>query len=80
MHTLSLKLSDDLIKEIEISSKEKHITKSRLVREAIIQYLRRDSSKAKKGSFLELAKDLCGSFKGPKDLSSNKKYLEGFGE
>ena len=28
----------------------------------------------------DLAKDLCGSVKGaPRDLSTNRKYLEGFG-
>jgi hypothetical protein len=35
-----------------------------------------------KGSFLERAKDLCGiapaSF--PKELSTNKKYMEGYGQ
>ncbi len=30
-------------------------------------------------SFYELSKDIAGCIEGPKDLSSNKKYLENFG-
>lgn len=32
------------------------------------------------GSALELAGDLVGSVEGPRDLSTNPKYLEGFGQ
>jgi len=34
----------------------------------------------KEGSFFERNKDLCGVFEGPGDLSTNPKYMEGFGE
>jgi hypothetical protein len=37
--------------------------------------------KTKKPSCYKLAKDLCGSIKGAvRDLSTNKRYLEGFGK
>lgn len=33
-----------------------------------------------KGNFLEGIEDLVGSVEGPGDLSTNPKYMEGFGE
>lgn len=36
--------------------------------------------KAQPGSFLEGAEDLAGSIEGPPDLSTNPKYMEGFGK
>lgn len=81
MSTLSLKLPDALSREIEIASKKRGISKSMLVKKAIAQYLHSNkNSTALQGSFLELAADFCGIFKGPKDLSTNKEHLEGFGE
>lgn len=35
---------------------------------------------AQPGSFLEGAEDLVGSIEGPPDLSTNPKYMEGFGK
>lgn len=35
---------------------------------------------ARKGSFLDGIEDLVGSVEGPPDLSTNPKYMEGFGE
>ncbi|MFN0061183.1 MAG: hypothetical protein ACKVPX_01500 [Myxococcaceae bacterium] len=32
------------------------------------------------GSFAELARDFCGKFLGPEDLSSNPKRLKGYGK
>jgi len=36
--------------------------------------------KAKPGSLLELNRDLYGSGRGPGDVSTNPKYLKGFGK
>ncbi len=79
MGTFSLKLPDSLIYEIESLSKKRGITKSLLVREAVVEYLHHNPNK-NQGSFGDLASDLCGSIKGPGDLSTNKNYLDGFGE
>lgn len=79
MGTFSLKLPDSLIHEIEALSKKRGMTKSLLVREAVMEYLHPHPNK-NKDSFGDLASDLCGSIKGPGDLSTNKKYLEDFGE
>lgn len=80
MSTFSLKLSDKLTQEIEYAAKKKGISKSLFVREAVVQYLQGGSEDSANGSFLDLASDLCGSIKGSKDLSTNKKHLDGFGE
>ncbi len=39
-----------------------------------------DLPEAQPGSFLEGIEDLVGSVEGPPDLSTNPKYMEGFGE
>jgi len=80
MSTLSLKLPAMLNREIEIEAKKRGISKSLLLRKAIMHYLHDNNPPVMQGSFLEMAADYCGIFRGPKDLSSNKEHLEGFGE
>ena len=79
MSTLTLKVSEALNTELSSYSKKMGISKSEIVREAIVEYLTRDDVKIE-GSFLDLAEDLAGSVDAPEDLSSNKKYLESYGK
>jgi len=79
MQTISLKLPDDLLAQIEKEAKTRGITKSLLVRESVERALRQTSSGT--ASCYELARDLAGAVRGlPKDLADNPKYMDGFGE
>jgi predicted transcriptional regulator len=79
MQTISLKLPDDLLAQIEKEAKARGITKSLLVRDSVERALRQTTSGA--SSCYELARDLAGSIKRmPKDLADNPKYMDGFGE
>lgn len=78
MRTISLKLPDALLAELDKEAKVRRVTKSLLVRESLEKALRRQSAGA--GSCYDLARDLAGIVKGlPKDLAHNLKYMEGFG-
>jgi metal-responsive CopG/Arc/MetJ family transcriptional regulator len=79
MKTISLKLPESLDKQICWEARRRGTTKSKVVRNAIESYVKQRPAKVK-GSWLELAGDLIGSLEGPSDLSTNKKYMEGFGE
>lgn len=79
MKTISLKLPDNLDRELSSRAEKDGTTKSALIREAIEGYLSHDSGGPRKGSFLELAGDLIGCVEGPADLSYNKKYFKDFG-
>ncbi len=80
MRTISLKLPDDLLVELDSEAKARRMTKSSLVRESLEKALRRQSS-AGAVSCYDLARDLAGTVKGlPKDLADNPKCMEGFGE
>jgi len=52
--------------------------------QAILKQLKqgRNAMKVEKGpiSFLEAAKDFIGCLEGPKDLSTNKDYMKGYGQ
>jgi predicted DNA-binding protein len=80
MKSLTLKLPEGLHAKLAAIAKRRNATKSALVREALESYL----ANGAKGTFVslyDLTADLCGSLKGgPRDLSYNKKYMEGFGE
>jgi predicted DNA-binding protein len=79
MQTISLKLPDELLAELNKTAKARRVTKSMLVRESLERTLRGQP----KGeiSCYDLAKDLLGSVKGlPSDLLDNPKYWEGFGK
>ncbi len=58
---------------------QREINKSVVMREALKPYLDREDQ-ASPESFLESARDLCGSVDGPADLSTNPNYLDGYGQ
>ena len=74
MKTLTVRLPDALVTEIEHESQSRRISKSDVVRERLHQPQRATGAG---GSMRDLAGDLLGSVRGlPADLSSNKKkYL-----
>lgn len=80
MKTISLKLPHDLACQLEYKIQERGINQSLAIREAITQYVIDSPKKNKKPSCLDLVKDLCGTVKGPADLSTNPKYLKEFGK
>jgi Ribbon-helix-helix protein, copG family len=80
MQTISLKLPDTLLAELEREAKARQVTKSVLVRESLEAALRRRHGRRATSCF-DLSQDLAGSVKGlPRDLARNSKYMEGFGE
>jgi predicted transcriptional regulator len=80
MQTISLKLPDDLLTELEREARTRRVTKSALVRESLEAALRK-RPRRRAASCHDLARDLAGTVKGlPRDLAHNPKYMEGFGE
>ena len=80
MRTISLKLPDGLLAELEREAKARQVTKSVVVRESLETALRR-RPKRRAASCFDVARDLAGSIKGlPSDLAHNAKYMDGFGE
>lgn len=80
MRTISLKLPEALLARLEKESRARRMNKSALVRAALERELSAPK-RNQKPSCYDLARDLAGSIKGlPKDIATNPKYLEGFGE
>ena len=80
MQTISLKLPDELLTQLDAEAKARGVTKSWLVRESLEKALRKESA-AGAVSCYDLARDLAGAVKGlPEDLADNPKYMEGFGQ
>ena len=59
--------------------RKRKVSKSVVIREALEAYLAREEE-ADPSSFLESARDLCGSVDGPADLSTNPKHHDGYGQ
>jgi hypothetical protein len=78
MKTVSLKLPDELARDLERSAKRQKRGKSQIIRAALEQYLR-SANGAAQPTFYDLASDLIGQFDGPPDLATNPKNMEGFG-
>jgi hypothetical protein len=79
MKTISLKLPDDLLVELEREARTRRIARSVLVREILEVALR--GRPRRRASCYDLARDLAGQVKGlPRDLAHNPKYMEGLGE
>ena len=81
MNTLTIKISSTLEQELLRMSSQTHLSKSELVRRALVAYISQRTTGTPFVSALDQAGDLVGCFSGgPPDLSSNKQYLEGFGK
>ncbi len=78
MKIVSFKLDDALSTKLTAASKHSGMTQSDIVREALETYLSSPNG-LQQGSALDLAQDLSGCLTGPKDLSTNKAHLDGFG-
>jgi len=76
MKTISVKLPAPLATWLTQQGRKLGRSKSDLVRQALEQ----QRSDPGKGTCLELMEDLCGSVRGPRDLSTNRKHLSGFGQ
>lgn len=79
MNTLTLKIPDVIKEKLKTYSRRKGLSKSEIVRNALLDYFERDDLE-KQGTFYDLAKDLAGSVKGYSDLSTNEEYLSGYGQ
>ncbi|HGG58501.1 MAG TPA: ribbon-helix-helix protein, CopG family [Gammaproteobacteria bacterium] len=77
MNTLTIRIPDQLAKEMEQVLARDHLTKSELVRRALAAYLLQHRQGGQPfSSALEQAGDLVGCFDGgPEDLSHNPEHL-----
>ena len=77
MTTITCKIPKELDAGLEAAARQRRVTKSQIVRDALVASLRKAKPKV---SAFDLVKDLCGVIKGgPRDYASNPKYLKGFG-
>ena len=79
MDTLTLKVPEILKTRLNSYASKKGISKSEIVRSALLEYFSKDDKK-KTGSFIDFSEDLAGKIEGPLDLSTNKKYFDGYGK
>jgi Ribbon-helix-helix protein, copG family len=79
MKTLSLKLPPSLSAKLDRAAKKRGQTKSAVVRAALEQFLN-GHEVVPPGSALEAVQPWVGCAEGPRDLATNPKYMEGFGE
>lgn len=80
MRTISLKLPDDLLAQLESEAKARRVTKSWLVRESLERALRQQAPGGAVSCY-DLARDLAGTMKGlPEDLADSSRYMGGFGQ
>lgn len=76
MPTVTVKMPKSLHARLEAEAARRATTKSAVLREAFAQ----QQQGAPKGSFYERAKHLIGTATGPGDLSTNPKYMAGYGK
>jgi hypothetical protein len=80
MQTISLKLPDALLRQLESEARVRRVTKSHVVRASLEKALAEPKA-GKRASCYDLARDLAGKLKGlPEDLATNPAYMKGFGQ
>ncbi len=78
MHTVSLKVPESLASRLEDTARQKGVSKSALIRDALEAYLQADRAERAESALPQVA-DLAGILSGPEDLSVSKEYLRNFG-
>jgi len=73
--TLSIKVPSSLSARLATVAKKRRVPVSVVVREALERVGEKDAT-----SFGELARDFCGRFDGPEDLSTHPRHLRGYGK
>ncbi len=76
MKMMSLKLPDDLLREVEEEARRTGLTKSQVIRRLVEEGFKHKRKAKSPVSCADLAGDLIGSLNGPPDLSTNRRYLE----
>ena len=86
MVPISLKMPEALVDEVTEEAQRRGVSRSALIREAVTEHLNGRTAlgehnvRPRPGSALSLVAHLVGRWDGPPDLSTNPKYMEGFGE
>jgi putative SOS response-associated peptidase YedK len=76
MPVVTVKMPKPLHARLVAEARRRRTTKSAVLREAFAER----QTAAPADSFFERARHLIGSVSGPADLSTNPKYMEGYGE
>ena len=79
MTTISLKVPDTLDSRLAKEAQRRKTSKSAVIRECVEKVLFAPS-KDQAASCLDLASDLAGCLEGPRDIATNPKYLDDFGQ
>ncbi len=75
MRTISIKLPDAMIREITQEAEARRVGKSTVIRDCLERALRRGKKSKQTVSCLDLMGESAGSFRGPRDLSTNRRHL-----
>jgi hypothetical protein len=79
MTTISLKVPEVLDAKLAKEAKRRRTSKSAVVRECVEKMLL-GTPDGGSASCLDLAADLAGCLNGPRDIATNPKYLDDFGQ
>jgi hypothetical protein len=75
MTTVSLKLPEVLLREVEQEAATRGVAKSAIIRDCIERTLQKTKKPRRQVSCLDLMGDWVESFRGPRELSTNRRYL-----
>ena len=79
MTTISLKVPDTLDSRLTEEARRRRTSKSAVIRECLDKVMLAPK-KDRAATCLDLAGDLAGCLKGPRDIATNPKYLDDFGQ
>lgn len=79
MTTISLKVPDTLDSRLAEEARRRRTSKSAVIRECLDKVMLAPK-KDRAATCLDLAEDLAGCLKGPRDIATNPKYLDDFGQ
>jgi metal-responsive CopG/Arc/MetJ family transcriptional regulator len=79
MTTVTLKMPEALARRLKAVAEKRRTSRSSVMRQAIEKYIDEDLADSEQPSALDLVKEVVGTVKGPRDLSSDPRHMKGYG-
>ncbi len=80
MTVVTFKVPEALARKLRLAARNQQTSKSALVRRAVETYIDADLPSSARPSAYDLVSEFAGTVQGPRDLSTHRRHMTGYGK